>query len=276
MDFLYKLENFLNALILKCGDKLLSFVPPKIRAFFGTLDQRALKFLAFLKALPALLKEKAPGLKSAAKNFDYREKILLPLMEAGAKYNSGRKEKAGKLKVLFLAPFLMLSQWLQGLSSAQALLLLFFSGASILSGISIISSSSRLMQGSDAGRTPASEEEVSYDRPVYYKKDTKHVTVTNFRLPVYLPKVNEIRSVDIDFTATMTTRESKMFLEQMEFQLRDFLIQEFEPTLATFPLSEEGKEIVKHKLTSEIDQFLKNHKVNGHVEDMKVIYLLAN
>lgn len=276
MDFLNKLETFLNALILKCGDRMLALVPPKMREFFSTLDVRFIKLIAFLKALPSLLKEKLPGLKSAAKNFDYREKIIRPLMEAAARYNSGKKEKAGKLKVLFVAPYLVMKQWFQGLSPAQTLLLLFFTGASFISGFSIISSSTKLMGGDDSGRAPASDETVSYDRPDYYKKDLKHFTLTNFRLPVYLPNLNELRSVDIDFTATMTTRESRMFLEKMEFQLRDYLIHEIEPSVAQFPLTDEGKEIIRHKISSELDNFLKIQKIEGHVEDIKVVYILAN
>lgn len=276
MDFLYKIENFLNALILKIGEKLLSLVPMKVRAFFRTFDERWSKFLAFIKSFPALLKAAFPGLKSKALGFNYKEAVTDSLKAGLAKYNSGKKEKAGQLKVLLLAPFLIVGQWLSGLSPAHALLLLFFSGASIISGISIISSGSRLIQGNDFGRAPASDEEVSYDRPSYYKKETKQMTISNFRLPVYVPEVNQLRSVDIDFTATTTTREARIFLEKMEFQLRDHLINEIEPSIASFPLTEEGKEIIRHKLKAEVDTFLKEHKVNGFVEDMKVVYILAN
>lgn len=277
MDFLYKLENLINMLILKIGTKLLSFVPLKVIVFFETFGERWQKILAFVKSVPSLIKEKLPGLKSYALNFDYKAVILEPLKEALTKYNAGQKEKAGQLKVIFLAPFLLFGQWLKGLSAAQSLFLLFLTGASVLSGVSIISSGSRLMHGDESGRAPAStEEEVSYDRPSYYKKDTKHVTITNLRLPVYVPEVNELRSVDIDFTATMTTRESRLFLEKMEFQVRDHLILEIEPSVASFPLTEEGKEIIRQKLRSELDTFLKTHKINGYVEDIKVVYLLAN
>jgi flagellar basal body-associated protein FliL len=275
MDFLYKLENFLNALILKLGSKLLSFVPVKIRVFFETFSVRWGLFINFLKKLPALIKDKLPGLKSWALN--YKLTVVEPLKEALTKYNSGRKEKAGQLKVVFLAPFLIIGQWLKGLSPLQSLVLLCLTGASILSTISIISSSSRLIHGHESGRSPASaEEEAIYERPAYYKKDTKHLTITNLRLPVYISQVNELRSVDIDFTATMTTRESKQFLEKKEFQLRDHLILEIEPSVASFPLTEEGKEIIKHKIRTELDQFLKDHKIPGYCEDMKVVYILAN
>ncbi|MFL5784065.1 MAG: hypothetical protein ACJ76H_05605 [Bacteriovoracaceae bacterium] len=276
MDFLYKIENFINALILKLGDKLLALIPARVRAFFADFDQKITKLIAFLKALPAAVKAALPGLKSKALGFNYKESVIEPLKAGLAKYNSGKKEKAGQMKVIFLAPFLLFGQWLQGLSAAQSLLLMFFTGASIISGISIVSSGHRLAVGNEASRTPASVDEVTYDRPNYYKKETKQVTISNFRLPVYIPGVNELRSVDIDVTATTSTREARMFLETKEFELRDHLINEIEPSVADFPLTEEGKDIIKSKLKAELDAFLKFHKINAFVEDVKVVYILAN
>ncbi len=277
MEFLYKIENFLNALLFKLGAFLLSLIPVKIKVYFSTIDERVTRLLAFVKNLPAFVKAKLPGLKSYALNFSYKEVVVEPLKTALAKYNTGKKEKAGQFKVIFLAPFLLMGQWLQGLSTAQALVLMLFTGGSVLSGLSIISSGNRLMNGqSDGYRAPASTEEVSYERPAYYKKETKHFTLTNLRLPVYIPQVNEIRSVDVDFMATMSTRESKIFLEKFEFQLRDHLILEIEPSVASFPLTEEGKEIIRQKLKSEIELFVKDHKVSGYVREIKVVYLLAN
>lgn len=277
MEFLYKIENFLNALLMKLGAFLLSLIPVKIRVYFSTIEARLAAVILFIKNFPSYLKEKLPGLKSYALNFSYKETFVEPLKTALAKYNTGKKEKAGQFKVVLLAPFLLIGQWLQGLTTTQSLILMLFTGGSVLSGLSIISSGHRLMNGqSDGYRAPASTEEVSYERPLYYKKETKHFTLTNLRLPVYIPQVNEIRSVDIDFMATMSTRESKIFLEKFEFQLRDHLILEIEPSVASFPLTEEGKEIIRQKLTSEIDLFVKDHKVHGHVQEMKVVYLLAN
>ena len=276
MDFLNKLENFVNAFLIKLGEKMLSILPARLRDFFGHLDVHFFKLVAFIKALPVFIKGKLPGLKSAAANFNFKEKIVQPLIAAAAKYNSGKKDKAGKFKILFVAPYLVMKEWFHGLTPAQSLLLLFFTGASVISSFSIISSSSLLMKKDDAGRTPASADEVSYDRPDYYKKDQKHFTVSNFRLPVYLPNVNELRSVDIDFTATMTTRESRMYLEKTELQLRDYLIHEIEPSIAQFPLSDEGKEIIRKKIESELNNFLIAHKVQGQVESVKVTYILAN
>jgi hypothetical protein len=174
-------------------------------------------------------------------------------------------------------PFLVVAQWVQGLSPAQALLLLGFSGASILSVIGIGFSGHKLAKNHlDDGRAPASVDEILYERPGYYKKQTRHFEVSNFRLPVYVAQVNEVRSVDIDFTATMSNRNAKMYLEKREFQLRDHLINNIEPSVSSFPLEEEGKEIIRKKVWMEINDYLKENKIEGEVTELKITYVLAN
>ncbi len=276
MDFLYKIENFVNKLLLKFGAKILSLIPPKVLSFFENFDEKFFAFIAYLKKLASLLVEKFPGFKAKALTFDFKGKILDPFRASLARYNQGQKEKAGQLKIIVLTPFLLFLGGVKGLSPWQSLILLFFTGASILSSITIISSSHRLMNGNEQGRSPASAEEVTYDRPVYYKKEQKHFSLTNLRLPVYIPEVNELRSVDIDFIATTSTRESRMYLEIKEFQLRDHLILEIEPSVASFPLTEEGKDIIRNKIKNEVDAFLKDNNIPGKVEEVKVIYILAN
>jgi len=67
-----------------------------------------------------------------------------------------------------------------------------------------------------------------------------------------------------------------MQLEKLEFQLRDHLILNVEPMLASFPLEEEGKQILREKLTMEINDFLSERKIVGEVKEIKLIYILAN
>jgi flagellar basal body-associated protein FliL len=91
-----------------------------------------------------------------------------------------------------------------------------------------------------------------------------------------MPKLNEIRSIDIDFSATMSSRMSRMKLAKMEFELRDHLILNVEPMVASFPLEEEGKEILRKKLTLEINDFMIANKIEGEVQEIKLIYILGN
>ena len=152
----------------------------------------------------------------------------------------------GQIATLLLTPFYMIGQWLKGLSAAQALLLMTFSTGSVLAVIGIGFSGHKLANNHlEMDRSPASVEgAVKYERPDYYKKQTRHFEITNLRLPVYVAKVNEIRSVDIDFTATMTNRNSRNFLEKHEFHIRDHLILQMEPSIASFPFTARRKHLL--------------------------------
>jgi flagellar basal body-associated protein FliL len=189
--------------------------------------------------------------------------------------------KISKLKQILLAPFLIVGQWLQGLTAAQTVILLGSTAASVLAAINIFFSSHRVLESHQYGyRSPASmefeEEEVVYERPDYYKQEFRHLQLTNVRLPVYVTDINELKHIDIDFTATLSNRMGRMMMERLEFQLRDHLILEVEPMEVNSPLGDEGKDILKQKLMQEINTFLKSRQIEGYVQDLKLTYILGN
>ena len=282
MNFLEKIENAINFLLIKLGELMLKAIPSPVKKVFAKLGEWCRYLADNFRQLPALTKSFLLALmakvKSSALSFDYKAALLETHKKAMAQYKEKSPDGMGAMKKFFMTPFLMMGQWLQGLSPSQSLLLLTFSCASILSVIGIGFSGHKLMHGqSEASRTPASAtEEVLYQRPDYYKKQTRFLELTNLRLPVYVANVNEIKSVDIDFSATMTNRNSRMFLEKHEFHLRDHLILQMEPSVASFPLEEEGKEIIRKKLLAEINDFLKINEVDGEVLELKITYVLAN
>lgn len=282
MGLIEKIENLINLLLIKLGELLYKLVPLPIKRLLLKLQIWCAGFFEQLKRLPHLTKIFILFLLQKSKDtfaaIDFKAIFSDSYKKAMEQYKEKSKSNSGKLKTFFLAPFLVVGQWLQGLSTSQSLLLLVFSAASLLAVIGISFSGNRLVDHHiDAQRAPASiEEDVPYERPQYYKKQTRHFEITNLRLPVYIAQVNEIRSVDIDFTATLSNRNSRMFLEKKEFQLRDHLILQIEPSVASFPLEEEGKEIIKRKLLIEINDFLKLHEVEGEVTELKITYVLAN
>lgn len=282
MNFLVKIENAINFLLNKLGELIYKAIPAPVKAVFAKISAAMLWLSQNIKNLPNIIKTFLISFigktKSSALGFNYKAALLDTYKKAMAQYKERSPESAGKIGTVLLTPFLMIGQWLKGLSAAQSMLLLSFSCASILAVIGIGFSGHKLMNThGEEGRTPASvPEEVAYERPDYYKKQTKHLDVTNLRLPVYVAQVNEIRSVDIDFTATMTNRNARMFLEKHEFQLRDHLILQLEPSVASFPLEEEGKEIIRRKLLNEVNDFLKQNEIEGEVSELKITYVLAN
>jgi hypothetical protein len=285
MGFLEKIETAINRLLFLLGDAIVRLIkrmlPARVQSLYAKLVTWWQLALTWIKELPAKVKTGLPLLiakvKSNLLSFDYKAKILDAYKAGIEQYSNGQPgAKVSNLKKTVLAPFLILGQWLSGLTATQSLVLMGFTAASILSGISIYSTGHRLLNQQSADRTPASVEEVSYDRPDYYKKQNRHVEFTSIRLPVYFANVNEIRSVDIDFTATLSNRLSKLKLEKLEFQFRDHLVLNIEPMVASFPLEEEGKMIIRDKLIKEINEFLISREIDGHVTELKLTYILAN
>lgn len=284
MEFLTKIENFVNFLLIKLQELTVAFIkkttPEKVKVWLGKVQNFFYFCGVNFKRLPQILKAWAiaffQNTKSSLLGYDYKAKLNETYKAAMVQYKLRQPKSNGKLKALISAPFFMVAEWLRGLTTAQSVLLLGFSAASFLAVCNIVFSSQRLLQSNEPARAPASVEEIVNPRPVYYKKPTRHLEITSIRLPVYIPEVNELRSVDIDFTATLSNRSTRMWLEKKEFQLRDYLILHVEPLAASFPLEDEGKEIIRQKLLAEIDEFLKIHEQDGNVTELKLTYILAN
>lgn len=282
MKFLEKIENLINTLLIKLGELMWKLVPAPVKKLTEKCSQKYADFLVFLKELPKKIIAGIPKVIAYFKGSffsDAKNALENARKKAIASTNGKKAQGIDKFKRIFLTPFILVSEWMSGLTPSQVLLLLTFTGSSFLAIIGIGLSGSKLVGSNfgSAGRAPASvEENIKYERPEYYKSQTRHVEFTNLRLPVYAAKVNEIKSVDIDFTATLSNRYAKQFLEKHDFQLRDHLILQIEPMIASFPLEDEGKEIIRKKLESDINDFLKQNEVEGKVEELKITYVLAN
>ena len=287
MNLLSKIENALNALLMLIGGLIATafekIIPAPIKKKLTWIYLKFQAFIAFIKAIPQKtlpwIKTQATKVKAKAQTFPLKSKIQTFYKASQEKYKGSKNSSAwAKYRTVLMTPIFLIGEWLNGLSATQSLLLLTFSAASVLSGVGMIFSGKRLVDHHSTGwREPASvEAEAEFERPAYYKKQTRHMDLTNLRLPVYIPEINEQKSVDVDFTATTSNRMAKKFLEKHEFQLRDHFILNIEPVKASFPIKEEGREIIRHKLLIEINQFLKDNGIDGYVTELKITYVLAN
>lgn len=284
MGLLEKIENLINMLLLKLGELIYKLVPRPVKEVHEKYLEKKAAAADLLKRSPALLKPWILNLiataKTKAAEYNIKARLTETYKKALAQYKEKSPGSLGRFRTLLMAPVLIFGQWLKGLSAAQSLLLMTFTGLSILAIIGIGFSGQKLAKNHlEAGRAPAStegEEDVPYERPEYYKKQTKFFEITSLRLPVYAAGVNELKSVDVDFIATLTNRSSKQYLEKNEFRLRDHLILQIEPSVATFPLTEEGREIIRRKILIEINDFLKANEIQGEVTELKITYVLAN
>ena len=290
MKFLLKIEDAINHVLILIGDLFMNLLKklmhPKLILLIERIKQAIAEGIQWLKNLPKLIIQKTPifisWFKNYLKTFNYKTELEKTFAVAIAQYEKTQAgHKLSKLKQILLVPFLIVGQWLQGLTAAQTVILLGSTAASVLAAINIFFSSHRVLESHQYGyRSPASmefeEEEVVYERPDYYKQEFRHLQLTNVRLPVYVTDINELKHIDIDFTATLSNRMGRMMMERLEFQLRDHLILEVEPMEVNSPLFDEGKEILRQKLMQEINTFLKSRQIEGYVQDLKLTYILGN
>jgi len=286
MNFITKIEEFINDLLLKLGDLIvklvLRIIPTKLLKIFTNFKESIDSFKSFVKNLPQTFKsfliQFLTKTKAKLTSIDYKAHIISLLEFIKIQYKTHLEKGGNKFKAIFLAPIKLVGTWVQGLSPFQSVALLGLTTASILSFLSIISTSNRLFEMAQSQkRAPASvEDELSFDRPDYYKKEKRHVLMTSVRLPVYNEDINDLQTVDIDFNVTLSNRQTRNNLEKLEFQLRDYLIIKLEPQIPNFALLEEGKEIIRKKIWLEIDNFLQEREIKGHVVEVKITYVLAN
>lgn len=281
MKFLFKIEDAINNGLFWLGDKLLQIWTKICPTWLARWQEKLMQLVAFIKALPQKLKSKALELKDSPRELlkvDYKG-IFTQAIEAGKKVYAQHKQHS-PIKAILAAlstPFTFLYQWAKSLSPAHFVVLFTFTMGSLLSVMGIAINSHRIMEKSNVERAPASVEVLDpYDRPEYYKKETREVTFTNVKLPVFVTGITELRSLLVDFSVITSNRATKQWLERHEFQVRDHLVLTVEPVLPAFPMTDEGRTILVDKLKHELNLFLASQSVDGTVSEVRIVYILAN
>lgn len=275
MELLAKLEEIINEFLWALIRLTERFTPAPVLKFFAFLKRKKKHALIWIKISPTLLKRhqtrKARELKTIVARVDVKKEIK--------KCESKVKEisKENSLKKSLLTFINWLQKPFKGFSAEQNLLLVSFSLASVIAGLAIYAQMQRIFHEESAvHRTPASVHNLEFDRPNYYQKPLKSIQIYGVRIPVYYPETNELQTVTIDFNIILSNKIGRIFIERREFPLRDHLIQTLEPILAQHALDEEGKDIIKEKVTIEVQSFLDQHQIKSKVEDINLSYILAN
>lgn len=146
----------------------------------------------------------------------------------------------------------------------------------VSSGIfGIYLSSKDIYQKEFPHRAPASIQEYD-ERPEYRLYQRKTVSFQNIKVPITVENVSDIDSITVDLSVRTSTRWARYYLENYETQLKDYFFTTVEPVVSDFPLEHEGKEILKEKVRVEINNFLRENGVEGEVEDVRILFIVAS
>ena len=113
-------------------------------------------------------------------------------------------------------------------------------------------------------------------RPKYFLQLEKMTKIKDLNLQLFLEDTKRNRQVWIDFTALASNRNIVLFLKDHDVEVRDYLNMHVEPVIPQLPIEEEGRQIIKEKLRIEINQFLKDNKIEGQILEIYVDYLMVS
>lgn len=283
MGFLEKIETLINNYLSKlfgfCFKILSMLVPGFVKKLFhkiGSLKHHIVEKISHLRSKSHDVS--AHGMAEKVKAFPLKEKILE--IKAAVQEKIQEKKDAGALNkalILITFPITSLFKWMSHLSPVALLVLCFFTFGSFISTVVIFKTGKKISFDNDeAHRAPASVEEDKFVRPAYYKKQTRDFQINAVKIPIYYSDINEYRSVMVDLSILLSNRNSKNYLSENEQILRDHFIMHIEPTVASFNLESEGKEIIRHVIENETTAFLKDHEIEGEAQEVKIVYIMAH
>jgi len=277
MKLFVKLEEMINRGLFWVGARIERAWLKVCPRFMLSLHARWRAFLVRLAALPAQLKEAAKTAPKQLLAVNYKG-LFTQAMDAARKvYDKHRQSSPLRaLAEAALTPFRFLLDWASEQGPFQFTLLMGATCASVVAAVGIYFSVLSIVAPSKAGRSPASGPVDEYVRPIYYKQEQRELSFSNLQLPVYVQGNNELRSLILDFSVLATNRATKNWVGRHEFQIRDHLTMTMEPVLPSFPMTEEGRVVLAEKLKHEFNTYLDAHKIEGQVEDVRIMNVLAH
>lgn len=123
-------------------------------------------------------------------------------------------------------------------------------------------------------RSPASIERNL--RPAYYNQEKKQITIYSLNLPILTDENKKTKSILVDFTVQLDTRISKVLLENLHHELNDLINMNTSPIVKDFPMTIEGKTIIKNKLIESLNTLLNKKDIKSEVKDIHIVSILSS
>lgn len=112
--------------------------------------------------------------------------------------------------------------------------------------------------------------------PGYYGYKDRLSKIEHMTIPAFIEDIGKYRNLKVDLAINFTNRTAKKFYDSNRHLFFDQLQTTLEPTLASFPLKQEGKIILRTKIQDEINNIFLDKEIQGRVKNVKIVYILAN
>lgn len=114
------------------------------------------------------------------------------------------------------------------------------------------------------------------DIPSYYNDLARLSSIKGLKIPAYASAINKIKRLEVDTQILFFNRSGKQFFDDAQIIFLDHLEMTLEPVRPSFPLSPEGKMVIKEKIKNEIDAVFKQEGIKSHVENVFFTNIFAN
>lgn len=150
----------------------------------------------------------------------------------------------------------------------------------ILIILGILKSGRTIYQGvKDQGKSISQVEEKAPDaiRESYYQRilPAKQLNVYEVTLPIYIDSINSVRTLLMDLTLETSNRYTREYLHKHSYLIKDRLNNTIHPIIPDFPLTLEGKTIIREKVIFEINKLLKEEKIQGEIKKVSFQTIIA-
>ena len=277
MNFILKIEELLNKLILAALAWLKSMVPSFISkkyynfklSFKRKVRKLKIKCLRLAKSLLETIKKWNEVFFRKAdffKDFPFKEKLSEFHVNSLFYLKSNPKKKV--ISDFFKA---ISSLFLRVFSNPKFVksfifVLVFGLGVATYKTIKLANTPSRSIASTIS----------KIKRPEYKKYQRRTLKVMNVSIPVIIKNKSDIHSLLTDFYVRTDTVFAKLYLDHNQHKIRDRFYENTYRMPASFPLDNDGKRVIKEKIALELNQLLKDNKVEGKVLEISLDAPIAN
>ncbi|MBL6988335.1 MAG: hypothetical protein ISR65_01080 [Bacteriovoracaceae bacterium] len=103
-------------------------------------------------------------------------------------------------------------------------------------------------------------------RPFYHMLDAKQILITNIHIPIYIESTTSIKSLNADLVLQSSNRYIKAYFYENEHLVKNTINNSMQAVVPEFPLTPEGKEIIKQKVRAEVNKLIKRLEIGGEIE----------
>lgn len=279
-----KFENLINSILNKIIESTKIFVknqtPDKIKGKISNtrdgLKEREKQFVKKSKDYVSQAKLKTQKSVVAIQEYDIKGKVIEKKEQSLTFIKALNFAKFVALLTAIVTLILKLLKKLTAKISPNFVIgTVVASGIAAVMGIQIYKSSQKIADESGTKEPTQIVQEMPAARPSWYKGVRKHIDISNLKLPIYISGSNSVKTLLMDFTLESSNRYIKIWIEENEHEVRDHILTTTEPILPEFPLSQEGKNVIKDKIKDEMNLYLKQKNIEGEIIKVNINRIIA-